>query len=59
MGNKKITKKKKKKNKKGLRRDQAALVAILRTSAGPMQDKRKKRQGTKNDQNKAAIKDGW
>ena len=56
MGNKKITKKKK---KKGLRRDQAALVAILRTSAGPMQDKRKKRQGTKNDQNKAAIKDGW
>jgi hypothetical protein len=55
MGNKKIAKKR---NKRKLR-SQDALAAILRTSAGPMKDKRKKRLGTKNDQNKAAVRDGW
>ena len=46
MKNKK-SKKKAVKEKLKIARNQAALVAITRNSAGPMKDRRKKRKGRK------------
>ena len=51
-------KKRQKKNKPKARNAQAYAASILCRRA-VFKDRRKKRQGSRKDQDKAAIKDGW